>query len=883
MKQTAVRFFGALLAAALVFPAIPARAAEGVSVHMSDYTGKETVIAVIDAGFDVTHKAFSLAPAAPSLDENDVEKRLGEARAEAYVSQKIPFAYDYAEGDFGVGNLSSAGTAAASAAAGAYLGKGDVQQEDGKVVRDADFFGAAPDAQLLLMKAAKDNDAEMTSENVAAAIRDAISLGADVILLNLARAQTDGEAEEALRLAARADVPVFAGTGDLSSLKRSLNERMPAAMFDRGMMPAGATAPSLVLVGALSDPYAHINHFLAGDVPVYYADSSLTYLGRSFGAFFAGQTVPLVAVSGVGTASDYEGLDAAGKLVLVSRGEISFPEKAAIAAAHGAVGMIVADNGGGLSQMALTDSPIPAVMIREADGDLLRGADAPHVLTFDAAKAGVAPFSGSGVTAELTKTVSFSTVGQNVLAASADGYAYHSGTQYAAAVAAGYLCRAAEYLLACGADADLKTAVLAAAAVPVTDADGERLSPRLVGAGALSADGTFPTAVVTDENGNAVSALQKESGGSAALTLQITNLSGEAKRYMLSAAFSVDEVDADGFLTGGSVPVTGIRCTTGLLAQNIGQTGTAVHVGAYRTVKMKFRLSVPLGITDRLRESMPYGHFMDGVFTLSDGEDAVLFPITAFWGTSEPLPLSDASVFDGGAMIKGATLGVRYRDAAGDYTIGIVDRTAQPIRYDAAYALIHPVYLRGGALFATLTPLCDIDSVTARVLDADGHVLSETVSDGAEKYTKTFTEMIVPIWDFTAADNAEYVFPDGEYTAELILHAGEREQTITFPVHADSKAPTVSGITVTNTEDGRILLAAEAADETALGSVSVYDTKTSYLFDFAVGRTRSFEADISAYNGGAPLYVEITDYAGGYTVVRLTKDDITAMLLAAQP
>ena len=254
-----------------------------------------------------------------------------------YVSQKIPFAYDYAEGDFGVGNLSSAGTAAASAAAGAYLGKGDVQQEDGKVVRDADFFGAAPDAQLLLMKAAKDNDAEMTSENVAAAIRDAISLGADVILLNLARAQTDGEAEEALRLAARAGVPVFAGTGDLSSLQRSLHEKMPAAIFDRGMMPAGATAPSLVLVGALSDPYAHINHFLAGDVPVYYADSSLTYLGRSFGAFFAGQTVPLVAVPGVGTASDYEGLDAAGKIVLVSRGVISFEEKIETAAEKGAV------------------------------------------------------------------------------------------------------------------------------------------------------------------------------------------------------------------------------------------------------------------------------------------------------------------------------------------------------------------------------------------------------------------------------------------------------------------------------------------------------------------------------------------------------------------
>ena len=86
-----------------------------ISYNLSDYTGKGTSIAVIDAGFDVTHPVFAAAPAGAYLHENIITRLMGEGR---FVSEKIPYAWDYADGDGDVLNLSGHGTSVASLAAG---------------------------------------------------------------------------------------------------------------------------------------------------------------------------------------------------------------------------------------------------------------------------------------------------------------------------------------------------------------------------------------------------------------------------------------------------------------------------------------------------------------------------------------------------------------------------------------------------------------------------------------------------------------------------------------------------------------------------------------------------------------------------------------------
>ena len=70
------------------------------------YDGAGTVVAVLDTGMDTDHEAFSVMPTEAKYTREDIQKLLEKGLAcgmttadEVYVSEKIPFGFDYAEGD----------------------------------------------------------------------------------------------------------------------------------------------------------------------------------------------------------------------------------------------------------------------------------------------------------------------------------------------------------------------------------------------------------------------------------------------------------------------------------------------------------------------------------------------------------------------------------------------------------------------------------------------------------------------------------------------------------------------------------------------------------------------------------------------------------------
>lgn len=76
-----------------------------------------------------------------------------------------------------------------------------------------------------------------------------------------------------------------------------------------------------------------------------------------------------VVAAGLGRPADYEGLQAAGAIVLLERGTITFQEKAANAAARGALAVVIYNNQPGvLAGTLLQRSEIPAVTISQEDG-----------------------------------------------------------------------------------------------------------------------------------------------------------------------------------------------------------------------------------------------------------------------------------------------------------------------------------------------------------------------------------------------------------------------------------------------------------------------------------------------------------------------------------
>ncbi len=147
-------------------------------VYDAGYTGKGTLIAVIDSEFDVKHDVFSAAPKDKKYTKEAIRQiaetaRLGSEKykaSEYYYNGKIVYAYDYGENDNQCLQSESAhGTHVAGIAAGNSKGKGS-----------CDYKGTAYDAQLALFKIS-DQSGKLLDEAIIAALDDAYKLSPDVI------------------------------------------------------------------------------------------------------------------------------------------------------------------------------------------------------------------------------------------------------------------------------------------------------------------------------------------------------------------------------------------------------------------------------------------------------------------------------------------------------------------------------------------------------------------------------------------------------------------------------------------------------------------------------------------------------------------------------
>ena len=241
----------------IVYPDIVGRASDEIGdpsalthADQASERGQGRVIEVIDSGFDTSHEAFSGALDAASLrvtqaDMAALTTQLGAGRAGAWVSDKIPFAYDYADADtnvladyeYGIEDYTRHvhGTRMA-ALAGA---------------NGTTYRGSAPGAQLIVAKVVSDSWNVVRDSVVLAALDDAMVLKPDALVVSVMAARD--VSGDAARLYARAydklsaeGVTVDAPAGDDGR----------AAWSTRGSDPGAIGAPaeysSVLSVAALS-------------------------------------------------------------------------------------------------------------------------------------------------------------------------------------------------------------------------------------------------------------------------------------------------------------------------------------------------------------------------------------------------------------------------------------------------------------------------------------------------------------------------------------------------------------------------------------------------------------------------------------------------------
>ncbi len=912
------------------------------------YNGAGMRIAVLDNGFSLTHESFIITDTENALTKETSDELIGNTYAKKgesdatsfYVSEKIPFAYDYGDGDADVTNerYSDHGTAMISVAAGNASGLKEKNPAAG---------GAAPEAQVLAMKVYSDSTDSVSERAMVCAIEDAVALGADVILITLADpcgVEFDPASvalTEAVKAASEAGVIVVAPAGDVIEYgKKTIYELeyetadIPTDFPDTGTVAWPGTIPEVLTVGSSESNIVESEFFTLSDgKSIPYGDSNYLYRtatdGKTFASFFDGRTLQYAIIDGFGTPDDFiKAGDITGKIAVVSRGEISFNEKAKNAAARGAVGMIVTDNQpDSLSalntKIDISESTIPAVIISGENGRHLKNAEDQRI-SLDASKLfstkkrptpSPSSYSAGGTTPELGLKPDLTAVGENVQCASPDGsYASISSTTASAAKVAG-MCAVIKQKLLCETkltdSADIagtvKSLLVSSAELMAQYPKDTVFSPRTQGGGNANLTSALSAELLLTSNGTHKAELGD--GHTRILQFKVTarNLSDTPKECTLDAIIGSDgfseytyaELDAENprdslHIRLGKNPSDTLAFSTGFCEF----TGAKVMLGSssYELNSASpdyspYSFTLPAGGSEtfeivaeldaatyhKYKSAWKNGFFIEGFVRLTSGDETSKVPFAGFSGSFAAAPYVEASLYDGKpAVLDGVYVyrKISNRDISpsnrlilGADTHG--ERNSKT-EFDKNAMAFSPVIDRNNSeLMLNFGLLRTVSDVSVTVTYSNGAVIEERhFSTVPRTYISRSTGMAtsesLPLWNGRAADNVSYIYPDGVYkiTVSYTKPISLTKDSFSYDIRLDTEAPKLISadfLTVDDkpalfikTEDNHLVMRASVVDS---------DSEEAYPIDKDL-------YDISELMGEY-LYIDIFDYAGNSTVVRM--------------
>jgi len=427
-------------------------------MNRSGFTGKGIVVAVLDTGLNITHEAFRVYDSM-ELQETLTEDSLAFTVAPGkYLSAKVPFSYDYAEKDNDVTDYNGHGTHVSGTAVG-YA----VSEEGVEIMR-----GGAPAAQLVSMKIFKDAGGGTRSDIYFYALEDAYRLGVDVVNMSIG-AQNGFTYDESLeteifgniykRMEAAGIVLCVAAGNEYSMAEYSSLQINQVGYVGSEYPDFGTVASPSTYEGAIS--IASMENYLYPDFVISVGGETISFIDsctdEEHGWFdnFADTSVELVVLKNaegtdlaLGAVEDYEGIDVTDKIVVVSRGELSFQEKMDFAAAAGAAGIIVANNDVGRISMSIDPFSIPAISVEQSAREIFMACEAGDTLYTPTGKELVpnpngllmSTFSNWGTSPMLTIDPMITSIGGLVYSAvpgADDAYEVYSGTSMACPNAAG--------------------------------------------------------------------------------------------------------------------------------------------------------------------------------------------------------------------------------------------------------------------------------------------------------------------------------------------------------------------------------------------------------------------------------------------------------------
>ncbi len=659
----------------------------------SQYDGSGTVVAVLDTGVDYTHPAFdvknftgkevitqdSISTVVNNLKAKSTTPNL--TASDVYVNKKIPFAYDYADGDPDVYPINADHGTHVS---GIVVGLDDT------------IRGVAPNAQLVFMKTFSEFNASAKQSWIVAALEDCVMLKVDVINMSLgsasgfAREVDEKQHMEIFDLVRDSGITlVAAGGNDASSSQGSLKNGSLTLTTnpDTGLVGAPSSYAGALSVASISGVKTSYITFKGKIIYFHEATGAslepLDFVDDILEDNETERDFEYVIIDGVGASVNYNNVDVKGKIALVKRGVTNFEDKIRLAQNAGAAGIIIYNNVSGEIQMTIGTVVFPACSISRDDAQpLLDAGDGERIIKISRSqKAGpfMSTFSSWGPTPDLGIKPEITAHGGDILSCIPGGrYDRYSGTSMASPNQAGLTLLVRQYVKEKFPNYTAQEVTAMTNQLMMSTADiayntnSLPFAVRRQGAGLANLDKatSTPAYIRTYDRYNPTEILDKaklelgddpQKTGVYNMKFQVVNISDSAVNYNVDA-FAMTEGLAEMFTVRGDITVDekGYELsditTTVKSISNGSQSGNKITVQAHQTAEVEFEMRLGEEDIAYLTQKSNSGNviFANGIYvegyvrlTGTDGTSVNLnVPYLSFYGDWTQAPILDLDWFE---------------------------------------------------------------------------------------------------------------------------------------------------------------------------------------------------------------------------------------------
>ena len=777
--------------------------------YSPELDGQNTLIAVIDSEFDVLHSAFAEEPPALKYDSDTVRSIFDTVNfsvgsnckfEDVSKSDKIIYAYDYADSDTDTRENRSHGTATAALAGGN-------DSENG-------FKGIAYNAQLAFMKVCG-SDGLAHADSILSALDDCAKLGTDIINISLGNEKLSDIFESPLEKLSKTGTVIICPCGN-----SGLPEKQDTYNIDYGTLNCLAEYDSVISVSSSTNPYISAEYLIA---------DGNRFLYNNVGDELKFTDIPDENREYIflekNDKGEYDFSQAENKIAVIETDLAESQDHAQQAFFAGAKALAVIDSGNFENDrnFSIERKNIPVIIVDDdytnyfaeyTQGTL----DIPEtaVLADSIKKNTMSKFSSWGVTADLKLKPEITAVGENVLSANSNGsYSYVSGTSFSSALVSGTYAVVSQYLkqyewfnsLSPAEQNNTVTSFIMSNAEPVKqyDYDNDELlyiSPRKQGAGRTDIESIMQSgAYLTTENGIPKASMGDSADGEFSFNFTVRNVSEGSQVFSISSFIETDRFEADDDSIINMLEPYSLKDISTVRFLHDGEEVTEIEVSGGQQADISVEIEVN---GDELKEFFPNGFYIDGYTVLENEHGRTLnFPFTAFYGEWENIdPFYEEMVKEHNSLVS-----VDYNADSEPVSIdGYMSKTMTGNFYDISQ-------MKNSYLLPNFRLMRDVHDFTVTVSDSNAKVL----------FSKNYG---------TVRKNA------GELYRDLLSDSGDIAEFFS------------------NLPDGDYIYAVSARTVTADGSVSddIYDIK--YLF--AMDSEKPVILSSKTYKIDDKTYLELT-------------------------